>query len=207
MKSNILNNKININLNNIITNHNSKLEGCCLYEHMSNFIERKDNNILINNLNNIVKRKQNLLEIGFNGGHSNLIFLLSQNNLEITNFDICCNDYTKSCFKYLKTKFKNIELIIGDSKETIPKYIKENTNKKYDIIHIDGEHKIDSALIDIKNCKKLSNKETLLIIDDTHWKDLSNMLDNLIKDKVLIEYQYDNLIQKCKFHRIFYYLM
>ena len=39
-----------ININNIIKTHTNKIEGCCLYQHQSNFLQFKEGNRYDNKL-------------------------------------------------------------------------------------------------------------------------------------------------------------
>ena len=69
------------------------------------------------------------------------------------------------------------KLIIGDSTKSVPEYIKNNNNIKFDIIYIDGGHEYNIAKQDLINCHKLAHKNTLVILDDVirnednikHW--------------------------------------
>ena len=63
-------------------------------------------------------------------------------------------------------------MIIGDSTITIPEYYINNSSKTFDLIFIDGGHTYEVALADLLNCKKLSHKNTIVIMDDTVY-DLS----------------------------------
>lgn len=109
----------------------------------------------------------NILEIGFNAGHSSEIFL-SNSLAHITSFDINTHSYVKCGKEYIDKKFPTRHtLIIGDSVKTIPEYINTNPNTKFDIIFIDGGHTYEVALADINNCKNLAHKDTIVIMDDT----------------------------------------
>jgi len=58
------------------------------------------------------------------------------------------------------------KLIIGDSTKSVPEYIKNNNDIKFDIIYIDGGHEYNIAKQDLINCHKLAHKNTLVILDD-----------------------------------------
>ena len=108
------------------------------------------------------------IEIGFNGGHSAEIFLENNKDLKLISFDIGEHNYINAAKEYIDLKYPNRHtLIIGDSTITIPEFIKKNKNNIYDFIFIDGGHDYKIAIQDLENCLYLSNKNTLIIIDDT----------------------------------------
>ena len=141
--------------------------------------------------------------MGFNGGHSNVIFLLANPKAQIVNFDLCSHNYSKPCFEYLKTKY-NIHLIEGDSTIEIPKYKNELI---FDLIHIDGGHGEECATQDLINCKKMSNLETILIFDDANFGVISDVLTKFINDGFIKEIDYKALkLTQTPPHRIFKYI-
>jgi hypothetical protein len=195
------------NINNIIKEHTNKIEGCCLYQHKSNFLpfeegKRYDNKLILrNNIFNIAKDAKSLLEIGLNGGHSMAIFLLSNPNLEVLSFDICEHKYVKDVANYFKEKY-NFNFVEGNSLITVKEY---NTDKKYDIIHIDGGHAENCVKNDLINCKQFAHKDTLLIFDDTNDHSIANILNEHCQRNFIKEIDYSGNLSKCFFHRIFKY--
>ena len=120
-------------------------------------------------LTNIVNDKSinNVMEIGFNGGHSAELFLSSNKNINLVSFDIGVHDYMKLGKEFIdKTYPDRHTLIVGDSLNTVPEYFKKE-NKKFDLIFIDGGHDYNIAKGDIANCKNLAHDKTIVIIDDT----------------------------------------
>ena len=120
-------------------------------------------------LKNIVDNPDiiNIMEIGFNAGHSAETFLSSNKNINLTSFDIGEKDYLKHGKEYIdKTYPKRHKIIIGDSLITVPEFSKNN-DQKFDIIFIDGGHEYNVAHGDILNCKNLAHGKTIVILDDT----------------------------------------
>lgn len=189
-------------LNKKIKDCNILIEGNCMYDNNSDFKTRCVPD-LRQNLFNIAKQGKTLLEIGFNGGHSNYVFLKSNPNLQITNFDINMHSYTEPCFNYLNTKFKQIKLVKGDSLKTIPKH----KHEIFDIIHIDGGHGNKYAFNDIFNCKRLSNENTIVILDDTDFDNINNIMNDLLSCDFIkqIDYKKYNLVET-RPHRFFQYV-
>ncbi len=184
-------------LKKIIENTGEVLEGNCIYEDQSFNVLSELNNKQ-KNLQKIAEGKKNIMEIGFNGGHSCLMFLYNNPTLEkITIFDICEHKYVKPCFEYLKKEFSNVELelIEGDTRLTLDDYSK--IPYTFDFIHMDGGHGIDVIDNDIHHCKLMSK---LIIVDDTNYAPINSVVENSLKNdgfkemKMLKTYNYEHRI-------------
>lgn len=120
-------------------------------------------------LKNIVNKSniKNVMEIGFNAGHSAETFLSSNKRINLVSFDIGIHNYVAYGKYFIDEMYpRRHKLIIGNSINTVPKFSKEN-NIKFDIIFIDGGHEYSIAKNDLINCKKLAHKNTIIILDDT----------------------------------------
>jgi len=105
---------------------------------------------------------KNVLEIGFNAGHSANCFLSQSEDINLTSVDICEHDYVFPCAGFISKKFPDrFSLMIGDSRDVL-----RNMREKFDFIFIDGWHKEDVCYEDIVNCKKLANSDTIIMLDD-----------------------------------------
>jgi predicted O-methyltransferase YrrM len=139
----------------------------------------------------------NILEIGMNAGHSSCLFLENNKQCNVISFDIGSHDYVQIGKQYIDNTYPNRhELIIGDSKTTIPLYTNINQEIKMDLIFIDGGHDYETAIDDLMNCRNLSHKDTILIMDDTIMNSYYDITDwnigptqawNKIKSYNLIE--------------------
>lgn len=150
----------------IIKQSGEPLEGNIFYNHDSKEIfdilpEFKPKRL---NLFAMSKQAYNILEVGFNAGHSALLFLISNPSSKIQLFDLGEHSYSRECFNLLDKEFPNrLSIVWGDSTETLKAF---TTCIKYDFIHIDGGHSVNVAESDFYNCKKFSDEHTISIIDD-----------------------------------------
>lgn len=150
-------------------------------------------------IKNILKQinSKYIMEIGFNAGHSAELFL-SNSNAYLYSFDIGehFHEYLKYGKQFINIKYPNRHtLVFGNSLETIPRFAKNN-EILFDVIFIDGGHDYEVAHSDLMNCRLLSHKETIVIMDDIVSKDNlqagytigpSKAWNDLIKNNLLTE--------------------
>lgn len=167
---------INNKLLPIINEIGEKLEGNIF---MTNHKIKYSNKFInkVKNINNYSLNKDNILEIGFNSGFSAVLMLLSNPNCKITCVDLGEHKYTIPCYNKIKKDFGDrINLIIGSSVDVLP-----NLVDKYDLIHIDGCHKVSVAEQDIINSYKLCKDGTIIIFDDCHTRKLNILWNKYIE--------------------------
>lgn len=129
-----------------------------------------------------------ICEIGFNAGHSACAFLFGSPRANYLGFDLGSNpspvlpnishgrhNYTNSSIAIIKQQFNattdendKINVIIGDSTQTVPIFHELNPNFRCDVIHIDGGHFGNVPVSDLKNMALLSKEDgsTVVLLDD-----------------------------------------
>lgn len=159
----------------IVKSTGESLEGNCCYVHGS--FERSDE--LLNkqiNLFSAARVCDSILEIGFNAGHSALIMLLSNPDAKVVSFDLGTHMYTTPCYEALQRYFPGrIELILGNSIETVSRYFRENRSTRFDLYHIDGGHNPVIANKDFINCYLNAHDGSYVIWDDIQFGNLRNL--------------------------------
>ena len=98
----------------------------------------------------------------------------------------------KAIYEKLKKTSRQIKLIKGDTLDTLRKI---KTNKKFDLIFIDGGHSIKTIESDWNNSIKFLSKSGLVILDDYYTGN-----KNIIK-----KFGCNNLINKIKKHYLISY--
>lgn len=174
-KSVLINNHHHFNcLIELVKSSKELLEGDCFYEDktmnlLPELTSKQRNIYSLARISNIV------LEIGFNAGHSTLLMLLANPQLNIVCFDICSHKYTEPCFKYLQSQFGNrITLIKGNSKSTVYNFSQTHPNWA-DLIHIDGSHDYTQANLDFFHTREIAKHGAYIIWDDV-WLEVQRRL-------------------------------
>lgn len=103
-------------------------------------------------------------EIGFNAGVSACFYL--DKNCTVVSFDLGFHSYCFYAKLWIDKKYPNQHLLIdGSSFRSVPQF-QLLSNIKFDVIFIDGDHTFFGAYWDIINCKGISHKDTLVILDN-----------------------------------------
>ena len=122
----------------------------------------------IEDLIKLTQDAKTVLEIGFNAGHSAELFLKHNPNLHLTSFDLGRHDYVKVAKEYMDLTYPNRHtLILGDSRITVPQFVKDHPDTVFDVLFIDGGHGYEIIRSDMDNCFKMAHKESIVILDDT----------------------------------------
>lgn len=188
-------------LDHVVIESGEPLEGNCFYYNLSLcpslLLENKRINLFA-----AANQSQEILEIGFNAGHSAAILLLAKPGSRLLAFDLCEHRYTEGCFAVLADRFPDrIDLIPGDSNTTVPLFRLENPAVYFDLLHIDGAHDYQTATHDFMNCHSLAKNSSLIIWDDTNDRELDTLFNTFLRDQLIAE-RFDFLPTFTFCHRI-----
>jgi hypothetical protein len=192
-------------LNKIIDSTNEKMEGNILYRHHSNYcLHGKNKEDARYNLYHLSEISSKLVEIGFNGGHSEALFFYANPDISLLSFDLCDHRYTELCLNYLQSKYR-IEFIKGNSIQTIPQY---RNHSKYNVIHIDGGHGKNICYHDMLNCRMFGDEHSFLVVDDSYLQGIGEAITEHESTNFIYEIDYEKFcLFKTNQHRIFKYVM
>lgn len=127
----------------------------------------------------------NVVEIGFNAGHSALLMLSANDELRLTSIDLGVHQYTVPCFDYLSKKFgfRN-RLIVSDSAQAFPLLGRQESEASLFII--DGGHSLSMAETDLFNCIHFGQRGSVILFDDTDDVGIRILLNMYIAKGLLI---------------------
>eukprot|EP00823_Brevimastigomonas_motovehiculus_P006084 TRINITY_DN47_c0_g1_i2.p1 TRINITY_DN47_c0_g1~~TRINITY_DN47_c0_g1_i2.p1 ORF type:complete len:398 (-),score=79.80 TRINITY_DN47_c0_g1_i2:495-1688(-) len=113
------------------------------------------------------RRPDTICEIGFNGGHSSVTWLVSADAANYTGFDLGTHVYGKPTFTFINALFPNrMQMYWGDSTKTVPAFKLANPNHICDLAFVDGGHYGSIPQIDVHNMLQLCNTRSVIAMDD-----------------------------------------
>ena len=107
-----------------------------------------------------------MLEIGTSLGIATAASSFSQPKSNIITLEGCANTATIAKKAFEKYKLSNIEIVIGNFKETLPKVLKNNT---FDLIYFDGNHQKNATIQYFEQCLPHTHNDTVFVFDDIYW--------------------------------------
>ena len=139
-----------------------------------------------------------ICEIGFNAGHSALVWLESNPNVHLYSFDLGRHNYTAPMASFLKENYPNrFDIFMGASDVVVP-IVNQKHHISCDILVVDGGHFSNQALKDIVNMKRFAHENSLLIVDDTAFG--AKFCDDVMKSvNKLLKCSYIELQFMCQY--------
>jgi hypothetical protein len=127
-----------------------------------------------------------ICEIGFNGGHSAIAWLVSNSQAKVVMFDLWVHQSPQVGLDHILTlkelNSDRLTVVKGSSLETVKTFHAANPSFRCDLISIDGGHSFDTAMADVENMRFMSNSHfNILLIDDTNCG-ASYCVDNVVQE-------------------------
>lgn len=196
-------NYIEANLMPIIKGLGVELEGNIYSSHKtfddcSEALSNKRHNIY-----NLLMKLQpkRVLEIGFNSGFSALLIKMICPDCELICVDLNEHKYVVPCFEKVSGDYGGMRLIPQSSYGGgLQKLISEG--KDFDVIHLDGDHRIEGATKDLDLSLQLSNHKTVIIFDDTNLAHLNQLCSRYVDKGLVMDYPLEGYLNNQKYkHR------
>lgn len=113
-----------------------------------------------------------VLEIGFNAGLSSQALLSVSPSTRVVSFDLGDHPYVHRAKEYVDRRFPGRhELILGDSRTTLPRYAGSTARPVFDLAFVDGGHELDVVRADLRNTRALCAPNAHVVVDDlTPWR-------------------------------------
>ena len=113
-------------------------------------------------------RNGRICEIGFNAGHSAIIWLHGT-SASLVEFDLQSLPYSKVSRRFAETQFAGrVRFFVGKSRQTVPQYVaavRNGSAPPCDLWLVDGDHGI-GAQHDMMNALGASRDGTIFVVDD-----------------------------------------
>ncbi|MHC4757135.1 MAG: class I SAM-dependent methyltransferase [Planctomycetota bacterium] len=179
-------------LNSEVISSGEKMEGNYCYMHKSDLHENLPPDPRRSYKREFLRRSttgsKNILEIGFNAGHSAALILSCSKSSILTAIDIGEHSYALPCAKILKKHYpERFNIIWGKSVDVLNSAEFKNNNTSFDLVHIDGGHGTEAFLTDINWFIRETKNGTFLLVDDAYVKHIRHRLALLIKEGILSE--------------------
>lgn len=111
-----------------------------------------------------------ILEVGFNAGHSSYVFLNARPDVRVLSFDLGEHQYVPAAKTFIDRKFPGRhELVLGDSRVTVPRYLATHPDSRFDLAFVDGGHDYEVASADLQNCRGLARGAFVIMDDLLGW--------------------------------------
>jgi hypothetical protein len=199
---------LNSNLSNSLTSKGleSVLIGNLFYDHLEKDFQNLPLNPLLETkrqrLADLAKKCSSAFEVGLNGGHSALLMLDSNPELNFTGNDIAafyppeprCHPevYVPAAFDSLKQLFPGrVQTITGSCITELPKYVEINNTKHIDLLHLDGDKWTYER--DFFTMLPVLTPGAYVVFDDTQQPAVQALVDRLLMNNIVIRSEYPKM--------------
>jgi hypothetical protein len=117
---------------------------------------------------------ETVCEIGFNAGHSTLLWLASGAK-RVLSFELGQYTYSTKAVSFLNMRYPGrFQVVMGDSLDTVPAFRAMWPDERCNLLFIDGGHYYRHAMGDLQNFRGMRNETFhLLVMDDTNQDEVA----------------------------------
>lgn len=143
---------------------------------------------LVQQLNVMHPTGSTVCEVGFNMGHSALYWLIVGAS-RVLSFDLGEHAYISPAATWLTERFPGrVQVIVGDSRVTVPSFHAMWPDVRCDLIFVDGGHTEAAAEADLRNFEPMANRtHHIVLMDDVDNPDVARAWDNLLASGRAVE--------------------
>ena len=128
-------------------------------------------------------------EVGFNAGHSTLLWLMQDPRVRVRAFDLGVHWYSSHVTGFFDAAFDSgrVEVVFGDSQETLPAFAAAFNSSSppefCDLIFVDGDHHYAAALSDLRNLRAAARPgHHVLLMDDPDHDEVGRAWRAVVED-------------------------
>ncbi len=114
-------------------------------------------------------KPKTILELGTSLGISTLYQSLPGETLKVITIEGCENTAAIAKNNFNVSSAANIDLIVGEFDEVLPKVLKNIESTDY--VFFDGNHSYEPTINYFHQCLEKANENSLFVFDDIHWSD------------------------------------
>ena len=130
-------------------------------------------------------------EVGFNAGHSTLLWLMADPRVRVRAFDLGVHWYSPHVTGFFDAAFDagRVEVVFGDSQQTLPAFAAAFNSSSppefCDLIFVDGDHHFDAALSDLRKLRAAARPgHHVLLMDDPDHDEVGRAWRAMLADGV-----------------------
>ena len=130
-------------------------------------------------------------EVGFNAGHSTLLWLMQDPRVRVRAFDLGIHWYSPHVTGFFDAAFDagRVDVTFGDSQQTLPAFAAAFNSTEppefCDLIFVDGDHHFDAALADLRNLRAAARPgHHVLLMDDPDHDEVGRAWRAVLADGV-----------------------
>ena len=125
------------------------------------------------------------LELGTSLGLTTAYLAASDARSRVVTFEGASEIADIARMNWKKLSLQNIECIIGNIDETLPRFVKDtlynNARARADLIFLDANHTYEATLRYYEQLHPLVHRKTIIVVDDIHWSPDMNRAWNEIR--------------------------